>query len=155
MFTGSRTDTVADSVRSAAFQMSIPGMDDTATFRKVSGLSSKHEVVTEVKSGAMGKVTVLKQPGRFVLGEVTLERGFTTSMDLWDWRETIINGQIQDNRKDVTITLFNHGGDPVVAYILKNAWPCELGGPDLDAASNEIAVEKLVLACERVERSKP
>ena len=115
LFTGVRTDSNKDSVRAAAFELSIPGVD-TATFRKVTGLSSKHEVVTEVKSSSGGKVTVLKQPGRFVLGEITFERGFTDSMELWEWRQDIIDGKIQSSRKDCTISLFNHEGDQVVEY---------------------------------------
>ena len=33
-----------------------------------------------------------------------------------------------------------------------DCWPSELSGPDLDAGSNDIAIEKVVLAVERIER---
>jgi hypothetical protein len=42
----------------------------------------EHKVVTE-----KGQEVVLKIPGRLKWENITLKRGITSSMDIWDWRK--------------------------------------------------------------------
>lgn len=139
-----------DSVQASSFGLDIEN-DTVGTFRKCTGISTKNEIIREVKV-VNGKTIVQKQPGQLTIGDITLERGYTDSMDLYNWREEVTNGEV--NRKDCSIVMYNVKEEEVARFDLFNCWPAELSGPDLDASSNEVAIEKLVLACERIERVK-
>ena len=46
-----------------------------------------------------------------------------------------------------------HSPVPVYTWTLTNAWCCKLTGPSLNANGNEIAIETMELAYERIEIS--
>lgn len=139
-----------DSLQASSFGLEIEG-DNKGVFKKCSGISTKHEIITEQKVKD-GKVIVMKQPGQLSVGDITLERGYTDNMDLFVWRQDIVDGKIAESRKNCTLVLYNHSDERVGEFFLEECWPAELSGPDLDSASNDVAIEKIVLACERIER---
>jgi phage tail-like protein len=141
-----------DSLQASAFGLEIEG-DTKGVFKKCSGLSTKHEIITEQKVKA-GKTVVQKQPGLLSVGDITLERGYTDNMDLFDWRQRIVDGKVAEERKNCTIVLYSHDDQRIGEFYLEECWPAELSGPDLDSSSNDVAIEKIVLACERIERKK-
>jgi phage tail-like protein len=142
-----------DAIGAASFGLLIEG-DQVGTFKKCGGISTKHDIITETKVKD-GKVIVFKQPGQLKVGDITLERGYTDNMDIYAWRDLIVNGEVDKNRKNCTLLMYNQKDEPVAKWELFDCWPSELSGPDMDATSNDVAVEKLVLACERIERKKP
>ena len=139
-----------DSLQASSFGLEIEG-DSVGTFRKCTGISTKNEVITETKV-KNGKTVVQKQPGLLSVGDITLERGYTDSMELYDWRDEVVNGNVSSNRKDCSIVVYNVKSEAVAQFNIFDCWPSELSGPDLDAGSNDIAIEKVVLAVERIER---
>ena len=80
---------------------------------------------------------------------VILRRGVTGSLDLYNWWNAMRNGE--DVRRIVTITLLNEMREPVLRVRLINALPVRYALPALIAASEETAIEELVLAFERLE----
>ncbi|MFC1944170.1 phage tail protein [Chloroflexota bacterium] len=139
-----------DSLQASTFGLEIEG-DSKGVFKKCSGISTKNEIVTEQKTKD-GKTIIMKQPGNLSVGDITLERGYTDNMDLFHWRQKIVDGKVAGERKNCTIVLYNHADERVGEFFLEECWPAELSGPELDAGSNDIAIEKVVLACERIER---
>lgn len=148
-----RDGKVKDSLTAASFGLFIE-KELVGTFRKCTGLSSKNEVIKEVKVKE-GKTVVQKQPGGVTVGDVTLERGVTDSLDLYEWRQLILDGKINANRRPCSIVVYAPNEDPVARYELYDCWPAEFSGGDLDASSNDVFIEKVVLAVERMERVKP
>lgn len=141
-----------DSLQASQFGLEIDG-DTKGVFKKCTGISTKNEIITEQKA-KNGKTIVQKQPGLLSVGDITLERGYTENMDLFDWRQLIVDGKIADNRKNCTIVLYNHADERVGEFFLEECWPSELKGPDMDASSNDIAIESVTLAVERIERKQ-
>ena len=117
----------------------------TAGFSECSGLSSETEVI-EYREGNERTLGVRKIPGLTRYGNVTLRRGITTNRDLWDWRQTVIDGQV--SCRTVAITLLDESATPVMRWSLREAWIVKIEGPLLRARGNEVAIESIELAHE-------
>ena len=124
------------------------GVGDELGFSEVEGLSGEIEVI-EYREGADRVNTARKLPGLAKYSNVTLRRGITGRTDLFEWWKTVRDGHVQ--RRNVTITLLDEARQPVVRWLLRNAWPVKVEGPDLIATGNEVAIETLELAHEGLE----
>ena len=118
-------------------------------FKSVSGMDSETEIV-EFKQG--NDKVVRKKPGRTTYSNVVLERGYTATDDLWNWRKNIEDGQI-DRRSGSIIILDQDGETEVARYNFFEAWPCKWYVPDMDSDTSGMAIEKIELAVEKVERA--
>jgi phage tail-like protein len=118
-------------------------------FKTLSGMDSETEVV-EFKQG--NDKVVRKKPGRTTYANITLERGFTATDDLWQWRKNIEDGLI-DRRSGSIIILDNDGETEVARYNFYEGWPCKWYVPDMDADQSGMAIEKIEIAVEKVERA--
>lgn len=99
-----------------------------------------------------GSPSVRKLAGKTNYGDVYLKFGLSNSTQMWDWLMTAINGKVI--RKNVSIILKDkEGRDEVMRWNLTNAWPCKWKGAQLDALGNEVAIEKLYLTIEGIERA--
>jgi phage tail-like protein len=104
-------------------------------------------------AGFFAEAGGLKFPGQARWSNVTLKRGVDEQAQLWAWRQTILDGAIDANRRDVRIDVLDGTGASVVTYELARAWPCKYSAPGLNAGGNEILVEELELVHEGVTRA--
>jgi len=118
-------------------------------FNSVSGMDSETEVI-EFKQG--NDSVVRKKPGRTTYANITLERGFTATDDLFVWRQNIEKGFI-DRRSGSVIILDQDLETEVARYNFYEAWPCKWEVPAMDSESSATAIEKIELAVEKVERA--
>jgi phage tail-like protein len=79
---------------------------------------------------------------------ITLRRGITSSMDIWQWRKLVEDGNIDDARINVTIEMRAADGQVIASWNLTQAWPCKISGPSANATNNEIGIEELTLVHE-------
>lgn len=142
---------MAEGVGALRWYLEIDGITE-GIFKEVTGLDSETEVIEHRVTGKGGNIIVHKVPGALKWSNIVLRRGVTDDSRLHEWRDKIEKGQIEENRKNGTITLYNPKGDAVCKYTFRNAWPCKFKGPSLDATKNEIAIEELELAHEGLER---
>ena len=136
------------------FLLEIQGViSDTKTiiggFKSVSGMDSETEVI-EFKQG--NDKVVRKKPGRTTYANITLERGYTATDDLWQWRKNIEDGLI-DRRSGSIVILDQDGETEVARYNFYEAWPCKWYVPDMDSDQSGMAIEKIEIAVEKVERA--
>ena len=118
-------------------------------FKTMSGMDSETEVI-EFKQG--NDKVVRKKPGRTTYANISLERGFTASNDLWTWRKNIEDGVI--DRRSGTITVLDQDMTTIVAqYNFYEGWPCKWHVPEMDSESSSMAIEKIEIAVEKVERA--
>jgi phage tail-like protein len=136
----SRTDPFA----AHRFIVEIDGV--RSAFSEVSGLVSETDVI-EYRTGA--DPIARKLPGLHKFGDITLKRGLTTDRSLWDWRSSVVEGQLQ--RRNGSIVLLDAAGNEKLRFIFTEAWPSKLDGPHLNARTNEIAIETLVIVHEGLE----
>jgi phage tail-like protein len=126
----------------------------TGYFTECSGIGSEHEVVEHKVVDEKGRESVLKVPGRLKWQDITLKRGITDNMDIWDWREEVVNGKVDDVRRNGSIVMFNQSLDEVARWNFQNAWPLKVSGPSMKSDSNEFGIEELVITHEGIYREK-
>lgn len=118
-------------------------------FRSVSGMESQTEVI-EFKQG--NDIVVRKKPGRTTYSNIVLERGFTATDDLWQWRKNIEDGVI--DRRSGTVTILDQDHRTIVQqYNFYEAWPCKWKVPETNSDASGMAIETIELAVERIERA--
>ena len=130
------------------FLVEIDGVT-SAGFSEVSGLSTEIAVI-EYRNGNDKVSSVRKLPGLHKAGNVTLKRGVTGDTVLFEWLRTSAQGS-GDSARNIAIILLDEARQPVLCWLLLRAWPMKWEGPTLNASSNEIAIESLTLACDRIE----
>ena len=140
--TGERTDPYAN----FNFLVQIDGVN-VAGFSECSGLSTDTDPI-EYRTGSED-ITVRKVPGLKKFANVSLKRGMTQNLDLWNWRKTVLDGVTQ--RKDGSITLLNEARQPAMRWHFRQGWPAKWEGPSLNATGNEVAIETLEIAHEGLE----
>jgi len=145
MATGQRVDPY----RNFRFLVEIKGIT-VAGFSECSGFGSSVEVVEYREGGE--PITVRKLPGKVSYPDITLKWGCTDSMDLYKWHLAVIQGKIQ--RSDGSIFILNDTGDKTGEWDFFSGWPTKYDAPDFNAKGNEIAIDTLTIACERLERKK-
>jgi phage tail-like protein len=137
-----------DPFRNFNFMIEIEGIVQ-ASFTECSGLEDTTEVI-EVRQGG-DSTTVYKLPGKTSYGDITLKWGTTASTELMDWRQDVIDGTV--TRRHGSVVLYDLANMTEVArWNFYNAWPSKWDGPALSAKGNDIAIETLVLAVERLTR---
>jgi phage tail-like protein len=121
-------------------------------FTECSGLGSEHEVIEHKVVNETGQEVVLKIPGRLKWENITLKRGITSSMDIWDWRKEVTDGNVDSARRDGSIVMYDQALKEVARWNFERAWPIKVSGPQPKADGNEIGIEELALAHEGMER---
>lgn len=118
-------------------------------FSDVSGLSQEITPI-EYRDGLMAATTVsLKRPGMKKVTNISLKRGIVEkNNDLFNWFNN--NGAPNVERRDLTISLLNDEGDPVMVWTIVQAFPIKCDGPGLKATGNDIAIESIDLAHEGI-----
>ena len=89
--------TEKDPLVSAFFTIDFGGKVAGA-FRECSGLGSENDVVEYKASGDKGKFVMKKIPGRMKWNNITLKRGITNAMDMWQWRQLVEEGKVEEEQ---------------------------------------------------------
>ncbi|NLT74521.1 MAG: phage tail protein [Chloroflexi bacterium] len=124
----------------------------TGYFTECSGIGSEHEVIEHKVVDADGHEHILKIPGRLKWENITLKRGITENMDIWDWRDMVVQGKVDDARREGSIIMFDQGLQEVARWNFEKAWPVKVSGPTVKADSNELGIEELVITHEGLYR---
>jgi phage tail-like protein len=122
-------------------------------FTEVNGLGSENEVIESKVMTEKGVEVILKIPGRLKWGDITLKRGITSSLDMWDWRQMVVDGDAAGARMNGSIVMFDRTGTETARWNITNAWPLKISGPSPKSDSNEISVEELTLVHEAIVRA--
>jgi phage tail-like protein len=126
----------------------------TGFFTEISGLGSENEIVEQKVVTDKAIQVIKKIPGRLKFTDVTLKRGVTSQMDIWAWRKMVEEGNTQGARKNATITMYDQSLHAVAEWNLENAWPVKVTGPSLQADSNALGIEEVVITFESMKRTK-
>ena len=128
---------------------------------KVSALKRSTEVIDHREGGDPS--TSHKSPGLTKFEPITLERGVTHDADFEQWANKTYshpakpgkNVTLKDFRKDIVLEIVNEAGQVVLTYRIFRCWVSEFQAlPDLDANSNAVIIEHLVLQNEGWERDE-
>src|SRR4051794_3662635 len=135
------------------FKLTLGGAEAAGYFAEAGGLSTETHVIEHTAVTTKGLALPQKFAGQASWANITLKRGVDKQAQLWTWRKTVLDGQIDANRKDGQIDVLDWTGAIVVTFKFIRAWPCKYSSPGLNAGGNEILVEELELAHEGFERA--
>jgi phage tail-like protein len=142
------TAQIPDPFGNYRFLVEIDGIT-RAAFQECTGFDSTCEP-KEYREGGEN-TTVRKLPGLTKYSNIQLKWGMTDDSELYDWHQDIVEGDIQ--RKNGSIVLLNHKGEEAARWNFVRAWPTKWDGPDLNATSNDLAIELIELAHEGIKRA--
>lgn len=123
-------------------------------FQDVAGLGSESDVIDYKASEKGGAELFHKVPGRLKWQDITLKRGITDDMDLWNWRREIEEGRADMARRNGSIVMYGQDNMEVARWNFENGWPSKVTGPSLSAKTNEIGIEELIIVHEGLRRTK-
>jgi phage tail-like protein len=121
-------------------------------FSECSGVGSENDIIEHKVVDKTGHEVVRKLPGRLKWQDVTLKRGITSDLQIWKWRENVVQGKMSDARKNITVTMLDRSYQPVAKWHFTNAWPSKVTGPSFKADSNEFGVEEVTIVHEGMYR---
>lgn len=125
------------------FRVSMPGLPAGMGFQKVSGLTREIGVV-EYDEG--GYSHTHKLTGKEQGGEVTLEKGMFANTDLEEIYKRSLNSP--DYRTTVIIEQLDKFGKVARSWTLAEAWVSKWEGSELDATSEDVAIESITIQFE-------
>jgi phage tail-like protein len=133
--------------RNYNFRVEIEGLPELQ-FREVAIPATTIQVV-EYREGGDPVSGTRKLPGRYETGNVVLRRGIDLELALWEWFRATRDGDL--DRRNVTIVLLDAERRDVRRWRVERAWPVSYAFGSLHGHGNEVVIETLELACERVE----
>ncbi|MFZ7092546.1 phage tail protein [Primorskyibacter sp. 2E233] len=129
------------------FSVSIAGIGDIS-FQEVSGLDVEAEPL-EYRAGNSQDFSRIKMPGIHKTGNVVMKKGvFVSDNKFWGWFSQMKLNMIK--RETVTISLLDQEAKPTMVWTLTNAFPVKITGTDLKSDGNEVAVETVEFAYEKL-----
>lgn len=131
-----------ESLASFRFYIDLKGVL-AGWFSECTGLALQREVV-EVREGGVNNF-IHKLPGPIKQNNVTLKRGVTQSRELINWFASgLYDGKVQ--YVNLSILMYDAGGNVVRQWNLENAYPVKVSGPDLKADGKAVAIESIEIA---------
>jgi phage tail-like protein len=138
-----------DPYRNFRFVIEIDGITQ-AGFNDCSGFGSTTDPIEYREGGEPSYAR--KLPGQTKYNNVALKWGLTDNRELFDWYTQIVKGQVV--RKNGSIILQDTEGSEKIRWNFFDAWPTKYSAPELTAKGNEVAIDTVELAVERLERAK-
>lgn len=125
----------------------------SACFTECSGLSAKVKYEKYFEGGVNNQQRIIL--GHTEFSEVTLKRGITNDVVFWGWASRMLtkiepgsDRNINPQRRNINILLFNQAGETIQCWTLIGAVPVGWKAPPLQADASIVAIEELNLAYE-------
>ncbi|HET6438800.1 MAG TPA: phage tail protein [Anaeromyxobacter sp.] len=138
-----------------AVEIRVPDLTSkacNASFAECDGLEVTLEVKTIREGGNNGRQ--IRMAGAQSFGQLTLKRGLTDSLELWDWIAAMVD--TPRLRADAEVVLLAPDGVTERArFVLSRCLPVKLKAPPLNAKDGMVAIEELQLAYETLTLKRP
>ncbi len=136
----------------SSFVIQVDGIQ-VATFSELSGINTEVEPVEYIATGP-GGIVHTKQYGKTKPPQITLKRGLDTETYMWAWHQAVLQGD-PAARKTCSLQVFAasqspKAGQPIITYLLENAWPSKLEISAMKAGATEVVTETVVLHCDQI-----
>ena len=134
------------------FRIEIDGIQQ-AGFSEATIPDSSTDII-EYREGTEAVLYARKLSGLTKHGILVLKWGITNSMELYNWRKMVEQGQTAQARRNIAVTLIDEEGNDQTRWEFGNAWPSKYKAPDMNAKGNDVAIETLEIAFESMKRAK-
>jgi len=119
-----------------------------AGFSEISGLSVEVKAHEYAEGGINNHIR--RFPGPVTQGNLTCKRGIV-DRKIWDWFYDLTLGKVKFRNASIRLR-DPSGGEVVMEWYIRKAFPIKWSGPELNAMQNSVAVETLELAHQGLER---
>lgn len=141
---------VIDPLASYSFGVEISGVT-IAQFKEVNGLGITVGVIENRAQQLGGQPLLQKLPGSVHYDDIHLSRGKVADPAFWSWIQTVQEGKIDQARKDGSIVLFDYAHGEVTRFNFFGGWPSRVEIGKLSAGADQVLLESVVIAVERLE----
>ena len=135
------------------FVLTTDGVE-IASFTELGGIVSEVEPSEFTISGNR-EAAFKKLPKKARPGTVTLRRGMTTGVELWEWHDAVRLGNVAAARRSCSLVGFDQGGTPVVRLLLEKAWPSRVELATRGGEGAQELFESVTLVAEYIRRVSP
>lgn len=104
---------------------------------------------------SLGRVVKTKIPGNVSYGNVTLKRGLTISMVMWNWLAEVQRGDWAKQRRDGSLSIYNQAGEIKFRFEFKRAWPSAYKIADVETTGTDYEIEEVEIVVEELVRVEP
>jgi len=140
-----------DPYRNFKFRVEIDGIQ-TAAFSEATTPDSTTDSV-DYREGT-DPTTQRKLSGLTKYGNITLKKGLTDFMELYEWRKQVEQSGASKARKNMSLILIDEEGNDKARWDIVEAWPTKYDASDFSAKGNEVIIETLEIVHEGVTRVK-
>lgn len=131
------------------FALEVQGIVQ-GTFTECSGLETSNEIIEHREVDNTGKQKITKLAGMLKVNDITLKRGMSGDTYFYDWRQQVVDGQINVARKDGSIILQDSMDQEIARINFVRGWPSKYKSSDFKSTDNSVAIEELTLAVEDI-----
>jgi phage tail-like protein len=93
-----------------------------------------------------------KLSGRTTYGNITLKRGITDTLDLYNWQKSVQDMGAGGARKNISIVMVDETGQDKCRWNVSRAWPTKYESDQLKADGDEVVLETLEIVHEGIQR---
>jgi phage tail-like protein len=136
--------------RAFQFSVEIDGIDQ-ARFQEVGGIDATTDVIEYREGGDL--LGPRKLPGQTKHSNLTLSHGYTADDRLWLWFEDVMTGRTTNIRRNVSVVQLDMAGQETMRWNLLQAFPVKYTAASFNAKDNNLSIERLEVAYERIERA--
>jgi len=122
-----------------------------AAFSECDGLEMTLEPKTIREGGRNTGPVHLAGPISY--GQLSLKRGMTTSLDLWNWFEKMVKDGQSGYRTSATVVMKASDRSDQAVFQLTGCLPVKLKAPALNAKDGLVAIEEMQIAYESLART--
>lgn len=121
-------------------------------FQEVTGMDVEAQII-EYRQSNSPLFSTEKMPGISKYGNVTMKRGvFVNDNSFWNWHAEIKMNTVK--RRTILIKLLDELGKVAMQWSLSNAWPTKITSTDLKSDGNEVAIDTIEIAHEKLTITK-
>jgi phage tail-like protein len=133
----------------ATFRLELDG-EVVGVFTNASGMGSESEIIEHRVVDASGTEITLKIPGAVKYSDIVLERGLEASVELWQWRAQVEQGNLAEARRDGSIIMFDAAGTDVARWDFVDGWPSKV--TVLSPDDSTVVMESLTIVVRELQR---
>jgi phage tail-like protein len=131
------------------FRLSLDGRDGSSLFTEANGGGSRSVVLT---TRGLENPVQSKDPGTLEFSDITLRRSVDADRTLWDWRQQVVEGKIDDARCGGTLEILDGELAVIVRYAFDRGWPSSYTPITMDAGQDKPPGEELTIVVENFRR---
>jgi phage tail-like protein len=131
------------------FRLRLDGRGGSTLFTEANGGGSRSVVLA---SRGLENPIESKEPGALEFSDITLRRSVDADRTLWDWRQQVVDGKIDDARSGGTLEILDRELALIVGYAFDRGWPSSYTPITMDPGQDKRPGEELTIVVENFRR---